>query len=234
MSNDNSSSIEEHKDRSGIERLREAFIDGAEIGLSTNFITSPFIMVADKLRKQRQERLLNELARGEKLLTDKVIRSHEFVSAFMIIHHVVLRTRHEEKIKYFARLLLSGIENKKLDTDEFEEFVSILDDLSYREIEILQLLHHFEKNTPADLVDRGNPELKLENSVQIAMRFWDQFEDAISNRLGINSEVLISLMVRLQRTGLYRMLHGHWGDKNKHGETTALFENFISWIESEA
>lgn len=235
MSDANKSQIEEYQDDSIIVQLRKVMTDVLEVALSE----APLMVgIATKIRERRQERLLDELAKGEKLLTDKEIHSHEFVSAFMIVHHVVLRTRREEKIQYFARLLLSGVEKSQLDSDEFDEFVNILDEISYREIQVLKLLKHFEDTIEPIIIDDGRTPPRLQNDVQKAKGFWSQFEQSIlkqSAELDIyTADEITSMLVQLQRTGMYRPFHGHWGDENKHGETTVLFDRFLSWIEKEA
>lgn len=180
-----------------------------------------------KIQQDRFNTLLDELSNGETDLTEEIIQREEFIHSFVIIYKAVTNTYKREKIRYFARLLKSGIDRQELASDNFEEFTNILDDLSMTELTILKLLHYYELNHYDD-------ELSDFNEYQILSEFWNEFVHEIESKHYIPKDELIARLARLNRTGLYRTFTGmNLGYKGDKGKTTGLFKKFAEWIELE-
>lgn len=93
------------------------------------------------------------------------------------------------------------------DADDYEDFSKILDDLSYREFQVLCILHGFENDpTYYRQVDKDW------NKLQIASLFWDDFLDALQNELNIAKDQVPGVLERLSRTGLYQTFVGSFID----------------------
>jgi hypothetical protein len=183
------------------------------------------VMLSHKIAEMRNLRfrtLLDELSSGDKELTPELIDSEEFLHAFFCVTKASLDSRREEKIRLFGRLLLYAAKTNMLHTDMLEEFVSILDDLSIREFQILRILHNYENTAERE---------ENQNDLQFATSFWGDFEELVNKELGVNKNELPSMLVRLNRTGLYETFTGSFlGYRGDKGKTTFLFEKFIQWI----
>ena len=176
-----------------------------------------------ELRKNRFRTLMEELAKGDKELTPDLINSDDFLHAFYCVTKASLDSRRIEKIKLFARLLINAAKNQSLQTDMLEEFISILEDLSYREFQILHILFRYESQSKRE---------EKQNDLQFVAAFWDNFENSIYEELCIGKKELPSMLVRLNRTGLYETFTGSfWGYSGEQGKTTYLYRKFIEWVE---
>ena len=176
-----------------------------------------------KVIQMHQERLrtfFDELASGRIKLTEEVIQQEDFLHAFMATTRAVLRTRREEKIRLFARLLASfGQETDRISVDNFEDSLNILDDLSCREFFVLLTLKKYEEQTPF---------LEGENELQRASRFWNQFTSEVCAKLGISTEELRGMLARLNRTGLYKTFTGAFFDyRGGMGTTTPNLDRLL-------
>lgn len=155
----------------------------------------------ENFQKDRLRELFDGLAKGDVQLTPEIIESEDFLHAFFSTIRAVLNTRRREKIRYFAHLLHSTINSSEISkTDEYEEYLSILDEISCRELGILVVLSRYEKEYPRQAEKNG-----ADRSVQ----FWDQFSSEVCSRFSVSPEELSNIITRLNRTGLYITFTGY-------------------------
>jgi len=185
------------------------------------------------MREERFRTLLEELANGTAFLTDEVIRDHDFLHAWYCTARAALNTRRKEKIKLFARLLLGAVREHRFDSDDFEEYLSILDDLSLRELQILLSLKGFEESPRSQNVVGGK--VVPVNSLYHIQVFWDKFAGDAEERCAVPRDQLGAVLTRLARTGLVEPITGAYYD---YGgglfKTTSRLEAFARWLHSEA
>lgn len=171
------------------------------------------------LARYEEERLrtfFDELAAGHVELTPDAAESEEFLHAFLATTAAARRTRRREKIRYLAQLLRSTFsEQPPQSIDEYEELLSIVEDLSARELQILALLATAERAAPL----RGD-----ENDLGRANAIWPFFEKFVFDQLGISPEELAPMMVRLQRSGCYvEITGGYWDYTGGRGHLSTLY-----------
>jgi hypothetical protein len=159
----------------------------------------------DKIRQQRARTFFDELGRGENVLTPELIGSEDFLHAYFATANAALGTRRRTKIRWFARLLLSAVgDNAIIDlSTEYDDYLSLLDELSYRELGMLSILAAFEAEHPK------GPD---ENDLQRATRFWDGFARTGCSTVAIPADELDALLTRLNRTGTYETFVGAYLD----------------------
>ncbi|GAB5490625.1 MAG: hypothetical protein Phog2KO_08400 [Phototrophicaceae bacterium] len=192
-----------------------------------------------KIQQERFQTLIDELATGEKYLTPEIIETEEFIHSFVVIYRVVMNTYQRQKIRFFAQILLSAVEKDELASDRFEEFVRILEDMTYRELELLVLLNQYETNNSLESIketDSNGNILKeeTENDAQRAQKFWDTFMNDGCKIFKCEPELLISVLTGLSRTGLYETFAGRFIDYDGQGKITILFKEFTEWIKFES
>lgn len=188
----------------------------------------------NQIRAKNLRIFFDELQSGKIKLDEEIIQREEFLYSFFATLKASINQNREQKIKLFARFLRNAVSFNQLGTDEFSEFLSILDDLSLRELQILFLLREIEEAHPANLLNKsGSPE--DENEYQRAARYWDQFEHKVWLECSIDAQHLRSLLNRLNRTGLYEsFVGGAIGYRGGQGSTTPLFYDFCNWLELES
>ena len=185
------------------------------------------------MREERFRTLLEELANGTAFLTDEVIRDHGFLHAWLCTARAALNTRRKEKIKLFARLLLGAVREHRFDSDECEEYLSILDDLSLRELQILLSLKGFEESPRSQNVVGGK--IVPVNSFHHTQVFWDEFAGDAGERCAVPRDQLVAVLTRLARTGLVEPITGARYDyRGGLFRTTSRLEAFARWLHSEA
>lgn len=173
----------------------------------------------ENMREKRVREFFDELAEGKHQLSSDLIENQDFLHAYFATVRAVINTRKREKIRLFAKLFKNYTSGEgAYSIDEYEEFLSILDDLGSREFQILMILDHFEKKTPR--TDKENP-------AEWTNIFWEDFEKTVVSELGISEEELSGMLLRLVRTGLYQlytMIASGVADK---GRLTKNFSIFI-------
>jgi hypothetical protein len=158
----------------------------------------------DAIRAERAKAFFDELSKSDAILTPEAIDSEDFLHRYFTTVKCALNTRRREKIKAFARLLKAslGDDGTCADADVYEDFLSILDGLSYREIRALALLEQYYK-TPRDAG---------QNDLQWTNIFWEEFVVVAGKELGLQADVVVDFMNRISRTGCYEMFTGSYMD----------------------
>ncbi len=159
---------------------------------------------------------------------EEQVRSREFCEAFGATSRRVLETRREEKVRLFARLFVSFINRNAFNEDALETFdedLAVLDDLGFREFELLLLIHKQELQFPSTAE---------ENQAQRTSRYWTIFQaDAIAT-FKITAAELDAMLQRLVRTGLYVSIAGSfWDYSGGRGYLTPLYESLLANLQVE-
>ena len=180
----------------------------------------------ENIRHDRAREFFDELEKGTVQLTQEMIESEDFLHCYFSTFKAALNSHRREKICYFARLLTSSITLSKIPTiDEYEEYLSILDDLSFRELEILIVLSRYEK----EYFLQGD-----KNPLQRANRFWEQFSLEVCSKFSISDGELDGMLARLNRTGLYKTIIGTYvGYNGGRGELTPIYAKLEKMIRAE-
>lgn len=175
---------------------------------------------AEEIRAERVRVFFDELANNPDSFNGAVVQSSEFIHCFLRTTEAVVKTRREEKIRYFARLLVAAAAPDAFsDIDEFEDLLDILNAASARELAALVLLRCYEQQ---ELRGEGSER----NKALIA--FWPRFRDEACRRLSILPDEFPGFMARLERTGLYTSSLGMMWDHNGEGLTTPQFARLAS------
>lgn len=198
-----------------------------------SIIDSGFVATATRLREERDRAFFEELGKHG-TVTDEHLKDKNFVHACISTITAARRTQREEKIKMFARLLANyAKEDTGSKADAFEQQLSVLDELSYLEVEVLMILDHYEQNVPEDTPPNLHRTLTLNGG------FWIYFLDEVEARTGTPLPEIPGILERLRRTGLYQpissgnnnaSLHrGHW-ISDDCGRLTPNFDTLKRWI----
>lgn len=171
---------------------------------------------AQEIGKERAKELFDELSEGSIELTKEIIQCEDFIHRWVITAKAALNTRRREKIRLFARLLKSSfLLDTSVTTDEYEDYLSILDELSYREFLILSTLERYEREFPPS---------ENENQLQNTSRFWEEFVSEIKQELDLTFDEVQAMLTRLNRTGCYETIVGMYlGYQGGRGKLTASY-----------
>jgi hypothetical protein len=171
---------------------------------------------------KREERFFEALEAGRARLKEEFANSEPFVHRYLVTSEAVVREAEESKIALFANLLLNAPTETALDESGYKQLLQILNDLSAREVALLDLLETFESN----VAERGR-----ENVVQSTEEFWADFVDGAERELGIPRAEFTGTLTRVSRTGCYCEATGAYlGYPGGRGETTGLWRKFKKFV----
>lgn len=101
-------------------------------------------ILSDFQLEKRNELISIIIEDGEHITSDR-INDVEFIINFTKTLEAVNRLSNNDKVKYFANLLKNGyLKDEKIENDLFEENLSVLSTLSFRQINYLLFINDFE------------------------------------------------------------------------------------------
>ena len=109
--------------------------------------------VLSEFQSKKQQKLL-EVIRQASLgtVTSDMVNDVEFIMGFAKTKNAVDKLSNGDKVKFYGNLLVNGYLNDKdkISVDEFEEYLELINSLSYRELEYLSFLKSIQINIKED------------------------------------------------------------------------------------
>lgn len=208
--------------------VRQLSIYGIPVG---DVIDSLAAEAYNKIHIERAAIFFEELDKGQIELTQEVIQSEEFLFSLFAALKASLYTRQKEKVRFFAKLFAKHLtENQFSQADEYDDYLKILDELTFREIYMLYRLKQYEDT--AHLIEVDENDEDKDDELRVAGRYWRDFSREMHETLGIEYPEIAGLLTRAGRTGCYApitsMTLGYRGDR---GKTTRVFEKLVEMID---
>jgi hypothetical protein len=177
----------------------------------------------ENIRAERAYAFFEELAKGSIELSPELLESEDFLHCYFATTKAALNTRRREKIRLFARLITaSTVDDNFIDVDEYEEYLQILDELSYREFMILYKISEYEASHPYN---------EDKNDLERAEQFWDSLRNDFVNESKISEDEITSCLLRLARTGCYELFMGkYWDVRDGQGMVTPRFYRLKKYV----
>ena len=92
-------------------------------------------LLEDFQRKKEQE-LIEVILKDSNSITNEMVNDVEFIVNFAKTREAVRRLATNDKVKYFGNLVRNGyLAGNHIENSEFEEYLDILNTMSYREIQ---------------------------------------------------------------------------------------------------
>lgn len=155
-----------------------------------------------KIREERQKAFFDEISKSRIRLTEKEIKSDDFLYGFFAIYQHINNTRHIEKVKIFANLFISGVVTQEIyNYDTFINYVDIVEKLTVRDIFVLQEIEKFEQR-----YTKGELKPKHQDIVQpldIIPHWHTEFMEPIKSKLNMDDAGFKRMMLKLISVGLF-------------------------------
>lgn len=179
---------------------------------------------SEKIQRERATAFFEELSSGDTIVDESLLKSEDFLHAYFATTKFALNSRRREKIQIFARLLKNSFtEHEIQDIDEYEDYLKILEELSYREIIALKIMDDFSMT----------PREKEQNDLQWTDMFWSDFEKRLSTTINMPTEQVADFMNRISRTGCYELFTGRYlGHTGGKGKLTPTYQKLKKFIEA--
>jgi hypothetical protein len=179
-------------------------------------------------------------------VTEEQIASDPRLFATFTVANVILRAQTQERIRLFARLHANFLRETGgvTSSDDFKEFVGLLDDLSERELETLLILDERGKKPSSFFyatvrsgmeggadADRSasstDPAVSDTKRLVHAQDFWNEFREETARRFRLSVPEIANVVQRLARTGLCQVLSDNSGVVVA-AATTPYFRRFLA------
>ena len=219
---------------SKVERLRQRYSDlpivRALVQLIPNAGGSIDTLIAGRastIRLRRIEHLFENLRKemeylGEEKLDQEYMQSEEFDHLVMLAIEKAARTRQEEKIRYYARVLARSLQSEWSDKpDVVEELLNTIAELSPTEFTVMQAMWDAVQSHVRDEV--------IFQADAAAITGIGLNIDALAARLShFEKAVVIGYVARLQRTGVVVAdTQGHFDSMGGNFSITPLLEQLM-------
>lgn len=140
-----------------------------------------------EFQNKKEQELVEIILKDKYTITSEMVNNVEFIMNFARTKEAVRRLATNDKVKYFVNLIRNGyLSGEHIDSNEFEEYLTILNTMSYREIQCLIAYKQF--------CDEKDKELKIENR-------WHQFVKDYKMPYDLDTESMYSLFQRIKNTG---------------------------------
>lgn len=193
--------------------------------------------IAAKLQKTQKERLAQicEIIISDKNITPEMIKDAEDILSFAKMYDVARKLITNDKVHYLARLYKNLIVSEDKNYDVYEEYLQRLDELSFKELEILHILDKVDlviedlrMGHPRDLV---NEEIQQKRALEIEKK-WIDFQETIMNIFEIEKLDLEGYMMGISRSGFcvkFNQFHTPQRTNSIYGVTN-YYRNFAKMI----
>lgn len=181
------------------------------------------VLLTDFQNEKRKK--LIDIILSDITITSEMVNDVEFIMNFAKTLEALNRLAKNDKVKYFANLLKNSYFcGDKIDNNEFEEFFEVINNLSYRQIQVLTILHNIENN-PEPYIDKSISEKEY-----MPKRYWSSFKKELEDKLHIRQDDVYSIMKSIEKTGLFTMYNGFSFGSIEVGTLTPYFKRFAKRV----
>lgn len=184
---------------------------------------------AQKMINDRTMSLYNKLTEEMNTLEDKnvdkdYINSEEFIDLFIKAIEAAAKTRSNEKIKLYAKLLKGAVKFQDREKYSPEEYLQVLAELTMRELEVARATYKQQKREKR----------KGEDELQWALKCgWEELEKECPS---IPEEDFRFIFLRLRKSGLIQDLEHIYYSSNKEKKKvvfviTDVFRKIMKYLE---
>lgn len=163
-----------------------------KVPLIGDLIDDSLERILNDFQNKKQQQLLDVIAEvSTGAVTSDMVNDVEFLMSFAKTVNAVNKLLNGDKVKFYGNLLKNGYlrEREKIEVDEFEEYLELIDSLSFRELEYLSFFQEFSDKHSGRLVYQNWKEF----SKEFRGRFPNRNVDSVFKRLqwtGFISEVI--------------------------------------------
>lgn len=154
-----------------------------------DMIDSSMNKVIEEFQEKKENELIEVILKDKNSITSDMVNDVEFIVNFARAREAVRRLATNDKVKYFGNLIRNGyLSGEHIENSEFEEYLDILNTMSYREIQYL-----VDYKMYCDEKNKGK-------KIQYSNR-WSNFKREYAKICQISERELWSIFVRIKRTG---------------------------------
>lgn len=145
----------------------------------------------ESYKENKRSELIKRLSDAQIDINSSELQNDDFIRCFIATSEAISKCTNKIKLSALTKMFVKGVESKKLfeDTDRYQEVLSIVSDLSFREIKVLYCMYDF------DFKENNNKGEKTEAKAERQLFY-------IAKRFDTEIETVKAWVIRLKRTGL--------------------------------
>ena len=103
-----------------------------------DMIDSSMNKVIEEFQEKKENELIEVILKDKNSITSDMVNDVEFIVNFARTREAIRRLATNDKVKYFGNLIRNGyLSGEHIENSKFEEYLDILNTMSYREIQFL-------------------------------------------------------------------------------------------------
>lgn len=207
-----------------VSKILRAIAQFLPVGATIDILLQDYLT---KIQQRRFEDLINQINKGAISIDSYEAQSDEFIHAFVRTAKAASNSFKNEKIELLGNVFVNGYKkNCFQDMDQYEEIISIIEELSIKEFHILIILDEYVSQCERKEDD---------NDLNWASCYFPKFIERINREMGISEIYLQAILKRIERTGLYAEIVGTYLDyAGGKGYLTPLYYDFKKYITLES
>ena len=169
---------------------------------------------------EKRKKLLDIILSDTEMITTDMSSDVECIISFKKTVEAVDRLVTNDKIVYFGNLFKNGYLNEeRIQAYKFEEYFNIINSLSYRQLDLLALLHTY-----------NTKEFLCEDEKEEDSKRWMLFKEDACKIFDITGDDLIAILKSAEKSGLCKEVVGAiYGYHGGRFEATSLLKDFVSF-----
>jgi hypothetical protein len=170
---------------------------------------------------EKRKKLLDIILSDTEMITTDMSSDVECIISFKKTVEAVDRLVTNDKIVYFGNLFKNGYLNEeRIQAYKFEEYFNIINSLSYRQLDLLALLHTY-----------STKEISCDNEKEEDGKRWMLFKEDACKVFDITGDDLIAILKSAEKSGLCKEVVGAiYGYHGGRFEATSLLKDFVSFV----
>ena len=170
---------------------------------------------------EKRDKLLDIILSDTEMITTDMSCDVECIISFKKTVEAVDRLTTNDKIVYFGNLIKNGYLNEeRIQAYKFEEYFNIINSLSYRQLDLLALLHTY-----------STKEISFDNEKEEDSKRWMLFKEDACKIFDITGDDLIAILKSTEKSGLCKEVVGAiYGYHGGRFEATSLLKDFVSFV----
>lgn len=159
-----------------------------------DMIDSSINLTISKFQQEKEKEFIDVILKDRGSITSEEVNDIEFIFNYAKTMEAVKRLASNDKVKYFGNLIRNGyLSGEKISNNDFEEYMDILNTMSYREIKSLVDFKIFTDNNNSKRSYNYNT--------------WPKFQKIYAEKLNISPNEVYGIFMRIKQTGLVEELY---------------------------
>lgn len=219
---ENLNDINQNPAVTGLKAIGQGLV--AEIPVLGTILTDALDKGLEEFQNEKKRRLLDSIVESTSIIAPERIEAVPFIMEFARTQDAINRLANEKKIHYICNLFCNYFlkEDHGQEIDIYEEYLSQIQMLSYREIELLIQLHRFEIEGTHEHV--ADPYERHEKA-------YERLKEFAKKEMNISAGELEGIMTSISKSGFCKEeTGGRIGYAGGVFCITRYFERFLSYI----